>query len=138
MDKRVIQNDGQLSQAIHDLRQWDFTYPMSLQFKRYVRPRTSGQQAKIHCMFDDIGKSGGISGEQVKTKVKNNEFLSDGVKWPGTWEKSKLGQLTHEGKRLIWQPKSESALSVKEESLLIEQLYAFGYTYSVEWSENDI
>ena len=127
MDKRVIQNDGQLSQAIHELRAWDFTYPMSLQFKRYVRPRTSGQQARLHAMIGEMAKANGVTLERMKIWLKDNSFPT--VMWPGEF-KVVFDQTK-------WFPMSEADLNVKQESKIIEQMFALGTEFGIQWENDD-
>ncbi len=113
--KRVISNQTQLhnmhtemTDALAELVRGE--KKMMVEFKPFKPPRTRSQSRKIHAMMSELG---GFTGyDDMKGYIKTLNF------WP-TQYKEGFGE-AH------FVPKSETALTKEEESIIIERLYQLG------------
>ena len=111
--KKYFENDGK---------------PLLVVTELYQEGRTPDQQALIHCIMREIALSSGIGEERFKQDLKNGVY-TDFLYWPPKLEKDA------NGRTVIVRPKSEGELTKKEETELIERLYAFGAVWGVEFKE---
>ena len=101
--------------------EWDWKFPMQLVITRFIARRTDSQRGKIHAMLRDMAKHTDSTEVNMKLWAKFQPF------WPQE-EKLIFGKPEFE-------PKSESQLTVEEESGIISRLQAIGDEYKVEWTD---
>ena len=111
-----------LRQLIPIFDAWDWTSQMQIVVTRFQRKRTDSQRGKIHSMLRDFANHNDVSEEYMKQQWAKGEPW-----WPGE-------------ERIIngkpeWIPKSESQLTVVEESEIISKMQVIGDNFSVTWSE---
>ena len=118
----------QQAQLIAYITKWWEDGEIPLEVHRWEEPRTSSQQALIHCIIRDIAAFTGSGEEWLKTMLKRD---SEGVfpHWPTKAELNRHGDT-------VLVPKSESRLTKVEETALIENLYALGGSWGMSWSDN--
>lgn len=92
-------------------------------------PRSENQQALIHTIIREIAHASGYNEEYFKQVVLKQD--GDGIFpfWPHKVLRGKDDES-------VSVPKSESQLTKKEESELIDRLYAFAVEWSVELKDD--
>ena len=93
-------------------------------------PRSENQQALIHTIIREIAHHSGYNEEYFKQVVLKQD--GDGIfpYWP---QKVLQGK---EESDVVSVPKSESRLTKKEESELIDRLYAFSIQWGIELKDD--
>ena len=94
---------------------------MQLVITQFRRRRTDDQRGKLHCQLRDMAKHTDSTEANMKLWAKLQPF------WPQE-EKMIFGIAEFE-------PKSESQLTVEEESEIISRLQVIGDEFNVSWSE---
>ena len=98
---------------------------VGLEIRRAEPGRTEGQQAKLHSIIREIAIQGGCGESWLKQSVLKRNCEDTFPFWPTRPEKNRQGDT-------VLVPKSESRLSKKEESELIERLYVFASEWGIE------
>ncbi len=128
-----------ISQLFSDITKFYDKVPEGkLDISRHDPKRTSGQQSKIHAIMRKIALHAGCGEELFKQEIIKRNAVGIFPHWPhDIQEKGHFGNKeTMEANELIGiVPKSESKLTKKEESEMIEHLYALGAEWGVTWDE---
>jgi hypothetical protein len=110
--RAVIRNSHDLSAFVTKVLPKLDGKPYTITIRRFHRPRTHDQNAKLHAMLRDLADHTGYSEGELKDVIKG-EFLP-----------AKTMQV---GSHVYDVPKSTTELTVSEMGDLIERLYQLGH-----------
>ena len=116
-----VYQPSQYSTLLKHLEVWR-TKDYAIEVKRHDPKRSGSQQGLLHSLMREIAGQAGCGEEYFKQEVIKRNAADVFPHWPHDMQPDLKGVL-----QLV--PKSESKLTKREESEMIERLYAF----AVEW-----
>lgn len=116
---------SQVRQLHEYIDRWFARTAQPLDIRRYEAPRSDSQQAYIHVLIRRMASWVGVCEDEMKQDILKRD--SEGVfpHWPMVERQNLHGDL-------VMRPKSESKLTKREESELIERLHALCAEWGIE------
>lgn len=117
---------SEASQAIADIKKFFDALPdQRLQIKRHDKSRSEDQQALLHTIIRKMASQTGAGEDYMKQEVLKRNCEGIFPHWPHDLQKKMNGETA-------MVPMSESKLTKRDESQLIEHLYALCAEWGVE------
>jgi hypothetical protein len=124
----VIFKRSQKADLIAYIEQWWGRTDQALEVRRYEVGRNEGQQALLHCLIREIANQAGCGEDWFKQSFLKRDCEGLFPHWPSKHQKNRQGDI-------VLVPKSESDLTKREESEIIERLHGLAGEWGIELEE---